>query len=477
MMLSTRSLLAKLKESWFLCSRLPACNKESSFSPWSHDVPEYTIEEHILTRRLLNAVKIPTSKKMKKRGLRRNGILLRVTFAAAAVTLLMFSWTWDVKSAKESSVTVKQAILSMPMVASDLLGDSTLVPHCDCTFRHHPEGGMCTLHCKNTLKTGDVLLVCVSLLSTCPGDMLMKNLELVNVTELPPNKPTVLALFFSDENLFPSKFRERSRSQITDGHRDWMGPLLWSQCHEMNERERADLDSIDHSLIDEAVFVNIAHKFGAKKIYSRNTVASHPLMKGSVPIGVFKENARRFIDARNQLRLSAGTDPDSKLLLYANFAVEASERACLMKLMVRKQWSKFATIHLTAPDQALKDELFASGEESPEELSKLLLSKQMSPSEYYKTLSSYAFSISPRGYGLDCFRTWESLYLGVIPIVLKRSPTHDAMYDGLPVLLVSSYEDINESFLRAELARLQAQQYTYESLYQSYWVQEMKKIQ
>ena len=34
-------------------------------------------------------------------------------------------------------------------------------------------------------------------------------------------------------------------------------------------------------------------------------------------------------------------------------------------------------------------------------------------------LSSYKFALSPEGNGIDCHRTWECLYLGVIPIVKK----------------------------------------------------------
>ena len=36
---------------------------------------------------------------------------------------------------------------------------------------------------------------------------------------------------------------------------------------------------------------------------------------------------------------------------------------------------------------------------------------------YRKMLSKYMFVASPAGNGLDCHRTWEAMYLGVIPIV------------------------------------------------------------
>jgi len=46
---------------------------------------------------------------------------------------------------------------------------------------------------------------------------------------------------------------------------------------------------------------------------------------------------------------------------------------------------------------------------------------------FYRAVSTFHFVASPRGNGLDCFRTWEVLALGAIPVV-KRSGPHDAVY-------------------------------------------------
>lgn len=47
------------------------------------------------------------------------------------------------------------------------------------------------------------------------------------------------------------------------------------------------------------------------------------------------------------------------------------------------------------------------------------------------------FVLSPDGNGMDCHRTWEALYLGRIP-VMRRSAFHEAVYLGLPIVLVDS---------------------------------------
>ena len=63
-----------------------------------------------------------------------------------------------------------------------------------------------------------------------------------------------------------------------------------------------------------------------------------------------------------------------------------------------------------------------------------------SPKRYRELVSNSAFVLSPPGNGVDCHRTWESIYLGAIPIVLKKYwPFSDL---DLPVLAVEDWSDI-----------------------------------
>lgn len=59
--------------------------------------------------------------------------------------------------------------------------------------------------------------------------------------------------------------------------------------------------------------------------------------------------------------------------------------------------------------------------------------------------TQYAFSVSPHGNGLDCHRTWEDLALGCI-VIVKTSPL-DALYEGLPVVIVKDWNEITEDNL------------------------------
>lgn len=59
---------------------------------------------------------------------------------------------------------------------------------------------------------------------------------------------------------------------------------------------------------------------------------------------------------------------------------------------------------------------------------------------YRRLLQIYQFVASPRGNGLDCHRTWEALYLGVIPIV-TTSPL-DALYTNYPIWIVEDWQEL-----------------------------------
>jgi hypothetical protein len=68
--------------------------------------------------------------------------------------------------------------------------------------------------------------------------------------------------------------------------------------------------------------------------------------------------------------------------------------------------------------------------------------------DYLAKLKSYRYVISPPGNSIDCHRIWESIYLGVIPIVEK----HIAMeyfYD-LPILFVDNFNDVTEDLLEKQ---------------------------
>jgi hypothetical protein len=69
--------------------------------------------------------------------------------------------------------------------------------------------------------------------------------------------------------------------------------------------------------------------------------------------------------------------------------------------------------------------------------------------KYLQELSKSMFSISPNGNGIDCHKTWESLYLKTIPIVTKS--INSLRYSDLPILIIDNWDDLDNIVLNKDL--------------------------
>tara|TARA_Y100000768_G_C23964079_1_gene676943 strand:- start:685 stop:1515 length:831 start_codon:yes stop_codon:yes gene_type:complete len=87
--------------------------------------------------------------------------------------------------------------------------------------------------------------------------------------------------------------------------------------------------------------------------------------------------------------------------------------------------------------------------------------------DYIVELSNYKFAISPRGKGVDCHRTWECLYLGVIPIIEKS--VQMSFFEDLPILFVDNYECITEDYLNEMYEIFSKKKFNMDKLDVFYW--------
>lgn len=94
---------------------------------------------------------------------------------------------------------------------------------------------------------------------------------------------------------------------------------------------------------------------------------------------------------------------------------------------------------------------------------------------YLTDLASSKFVVSPPGNGLDCHRTWETLLMGSYPIVL--SSTLNPLYQNLPVIVVSSWDEITVEFLEEKEREFSASEFEMEKLFAPYWFQKVTKLQ
>jgi len=94
---------------------------------------------------------------------------------------------------------------------------------------------------------------------------------------------------------------------------------------------------------------------------------------------------------------------------------------------------------------------------------------------YLNDLALSKFVLCPHGNGLDCHRTWETLYMGSFPLV--KCSTLDALYDGLPVLIVDDWKDVTMEFLSKKYEEMSGKIYKFEKLYFYYWLNLIKEYQ
>ena len=87
--------------------------------------------------------------------------------------------------------------------------------------------------------------------------------------------------------------------------------------------------------------------------------------------------------------------------------------------------------------------------------------------ELYQDVARSKFVFSPSGVGLDCYRTWEALYLGAFPVVLTSSL--DELYENLPVLIVKDWNEVTLELLSKTYQALRSRDnYSFSKLYNGY---------
>jgi hypothetical protein len=102
--------------------------------------------------------------------------------------------------------------------------------------------------------------------------------------------------------------------------------------------------------------------------------------------------------------------------------------------------------------------------------------KELVPQNYtFINMTKYTFVLSPLGCGLDCYRTWEALILGCIPIV--KTSILDDLYKDLPVLIVQEWSDVNQELLEKTVQEFKTKKFNYDKLTLKYWTSQIYATQ
>ena len=80
----------------------------------------------------------------------------------------------------------------------------------------------------------------------------------------------------------------------------------------------------------------------------------------------------------------------------------------------------------------------------------LIIDSRVDPKTIHRLMKKTLFVPSPAGNGLDCHRTWEALYLGAIPVILKSEFCGDSSW---PVLVIENWDELT-LLSRSELEAL-----------------------
>lgn len=87
---------------------------------------------------------------------------------------------------------------------------------------------------------------------------------------------------------------------------------------------------------------------------------------------------------------------------------------------------------------------------------------------YYSRIAANKFVLSPEGNGIDCYRTWESLYLGAIPVVMASATMSG--FEGLPILFTEDYSELSQEYLEQSWSEMSAREFDVDKMLKSYYL-------
>ena len=108
------------------------------------------------------------------------------------------------------------------------------------------------------------------------------------------------------------------------------------------------------------------------------------------------------------------------------------------------------------------------------QLSGSVIAENLTQVEYWKDLKRSKFVLSPPGRGEDCFRTWEAILFGAIPIV-RNSTGMWPLFKKSPVFVINDSDDLNE-ITEETLLKFRVATRSRKVVMAPYWIDQMEKI-
>lgn len=180
------------------------------------------------------------------------------------------------------------------------------------------------------------------------------------------------------------------------------------------------------------------------KWYAQNVCVTHPKLE-SIPIGL--ENTMWFTHIKKWEKiLQKSKEPKNyKNLFYVNHNVRTnpSERTEPYQIFNNTPWVTL--------EYGINGNNFDN---------------------YLDKIHSHKFVLCPEGNGTDTHRTWETLYVGSIPV--EKRNLNNQFYTDLPICFINKWSDITEEFLNKEYERIINTKWNLEKLNFDYWKNKIK---
>lgn len=187
--------------------------------------------------------------------------------------------------------------------------------------------------------------------------------------------------------------------------------------------------------------------------YTWNKPYEHPKLK-ALPIGLNHE--------RHYKQIIQSKRKEKNKLLMINFDTGTHNERNKIMIKAKKEWSDFASFpKYNTNTKKYQSKSYIEG----------TIRVNEAPEDYYKNLSEYKFVLSPRGAGIDCHRTWEALYMGSIPIVLKSSI--EELYEDLPILVLNNWDEISKELLEKTWEEFKEKKFKMEKITLNYWMEKI----
>ena len=205
--------------------------------------------------------------------------------------------------------------------------------------------------------------------------------------------------------------------------------------------------------------INLIHCFTWNKPFFHKKLS--PL-----PIGL--NFNRQYNSLQNWLNQHEGESVGPRKLLCFNGSLHTDHSRKELVIKAQTQWKSFCTILDQVP--------FLDKYYIPSHIEGKILISVTNP-KCYDQWSGYKFVLSPKGAGIDCHRTWEALSMGCIPIVI--SSTIDELYKDLPVLILKSWDEIDEKLLHDFYCEYKNKicnnEYNLQKLQLEYWIKKIEE--